>query len=80
MFYAFVTDCGLPPVVVNATAAEYSTTLLGSTATYTCDVGFWIIGCSVIKCLFSGWETQPQCVSGKSCCMQQSVTHKKPYM
>jgi len=61
----FVTDCGAPPVVVNATTAEYSTTLLGSTATYTCDIGFEISGSGVISCLSSGWEGGPQCVTGE---------------
>jgi len=61
---SFVADCGPPPVVVNATAAEYSTTLLGSTATYTCNVGFEINGSGVISCLSSGWEGGPQCVTG----------------
>jgi len=62
--YSFVSDCGPPPVVVNAPAAEYSSTLLGSTATYTCDVGFGINGSRVINCLSSGWDEEPQCVTG----------------
>jgi len=66
-YYFFVTDCGLPPFVVNATAALNSTTLLGSTATYTCDVGFVMNGSGVINCLSSGWEAEPICVTGSDC-------------
>jgi len=68
--YSFVADCGPPPVVVNVSAAEYSTTLLGSTATFTCDVGFGINGSGVISCLSSGWEAAPECVKGDDCVNQ----------
>lgn len=54
-------DCGPPPVVVNAAAALYSATLLGTTATYTCNVFYEIEGPDVIECLSSGWETAPHC-------------------
>ena len=63
--YFFFVDCGPPPFVVNASAAVYSTTLLGSTATYTCDVGFGINGSEVINCRSSGWDAEPQCVTGE---------------
>jgi len=65
--YSLITDCGPPPVVVNAAVAVYSTTLLGSTATFTCDVGFGINGSGVISCLSSGWEAGPECVTGDDC-------------
>jgi len=63
LYFSFA-DCGPPPVVVNASAAEYSSTLLGSTATYTCIDGFGINGSEVIGCVSSGWEAEPQCVTG----------------
>jgi len=53
--------CGLPPDVENAAAPVYSATLLESTATYTCDAGFEMIGSGDIKCVQSGWETGPEC-------------------
>ena len=65
--YFFVSDCGPPPVVVNATAALNSATLLGSTATYSCDVGLGINGSEVISCTSSGWDEEPQCVTGDNC-------------
>ena len=52
-------------MVENATAPVYSATLLGSTATYTCNVGLGIIGSSVVVCQLSGWEATPQCVTGE---------------
>ena len=56
-------DCGPPPVVENAAAAFFSVTLLGSTATYTCYLGFEVKGSDVIECLSSGWQTAPHCRS-----------------
>ena len=75
---SFITDCGPLPVVVNAPAAVYSNTLLGSTASYTCNVGFGIMGCRVIKCLFSGWETEPQCVTGNGFFYMYVIIRYKP--
>jgi len=65
--YSFITDCGSPPVGINAAVAVYSTTLLGSTASYTCDVGFGINGSGVISCISSGWEALSECVKGDDC-------------
>lgn len=62
--FIYIQGCGPPPVVVNAAAPEYSSTLLGSKATYTCNDGFGINGSDVIECLLSGWEATPQCVTG----------------
>ena len=53
--------CGPPPDVENAAAPAYSDTELGSTATYTCDAGFGIIGSGDIQCTSSGWEAGPKC-------------------
>ena len=64
-FLLYAQDCGPPPVVKNAAAPVYSTTLLGSMATYTCNSGFAMNGSDAIKCILSGWETAPQCVTGK---------------
>ena len=56
-------------MVVNAATPVYSVTLLGSTAVYTCNVGFGISGTGVVNCLSSGWETEPQCLTGRLCLM-----------
>jgi len=61
-----VQGCGPPPTVVNAEAALYSATLVGSTAMYICNGGFKINGSDVIKCHLSGWEAEPQCLKGIS--------------
>jgi len=53
--------CGTPPDVENAAAPVYSATVLGSTATYTCDAGFRMIGSVDIQCTSSGWEAGPEC-------------------
>ena len=66
-FSIFNLDCDLPPTIMNAPTAVFSATLLGSTATYTCDVGFGISGSGVINCLSAGWEAVPQCVTGIDC-------------
>ena len=52
-------------MVENATTPVYSATLLGSTATYTCNVGLGIIGSSVVVCQLSGWEATPHCETGE---------------
>ena len=62
-----ILGCGPPPVVENAAPAVYSATLLGSTASYTCNAGFGIRGSVTIKCLSEGWESEPQCVTGDLC-------------
>jgi len=62
---SYAQGCGPPPVVENATAPVYSATLLGSTATYSCNAGFGINGSSVVVCQLSGWEATPQCVKGE---------------
>jgi len=69
-------DCSPPPVVENAAVPVYSYTLLGSTATYSCNDGFVISGPEIINCLLSGWEAAPQCVTGKPAVFE---TNQKTY-
>ena len=56
-------DCGLPPVVSDATVATPGGTLEGSTATYTCDSGFGLAsGDATLTCVSGMWTvTAPTC-------------------
>ena len=81
IIFLLFADCGSPPVIVNAAAPVYFYTLLGSTATYTCNTGFGISGPEIIRCLSSGWEAAPQCVTGTPfafiCLLQKKINFSK---
>ena len=57
------TDCGDPGTPTNGQHSHSSTTY-NSVVTYTCDVGYTLLGLSIRKCLYTGrWTgSVPQCI------------------
>ena len=62
-----ILDCGSPSVVTNGQYA-FTTTTYGSTATYTCNANYGIVGSSTILCLAAGsWDSNtPSCIVGET--------------
>jgi hypothetical protein len=55
-------DCGIPPIMINGTRT-FTTTTLGSTASYACNRGFTNIGLATLTCSATGsWGTAGICV------------------
>ncbi|XP_052773190.1 sushi, von Willebrand factor type A, EGF and pentraxin domain-containing protein 1-like [Mya arenaria] len=56
--------CGSPVLIANGTTV-YNSTAVGSTASYTCQSGFTLVGPDLVTCLENGtgyWSTEPECV------------------
>ena len=57
-----LTGCGTPETVANAQITGPSSLTVGSTATYTCNPGYRLVGNEQIVCQNNGqWTTRPTC-------------------
>ncbi|KAH3725900.1 hypothetical protein DPMN_051753 [Dreissena polymorpha] len=70
-------DCAvLTPPAEGAVDRNSGTTVIGGTATYTCNNGFVVTGTAVSTCTVVGWDTAaPSC--GRYCCSVHSLKENK---
>ncbi|XP_052249885.1 sushi, von Willebrand factor type A, EGF and pentraxin domain-containing protein 1-like isoform X3 [Dreissena polymorpha] len=75
MYPTCIPGCGLPPVVANGSPRPGYTMTVNSTAAYTCERGYQLVGEEVITCSFIAgneipqWTTPPMCtiISAPKC-------------
>ncbi len=66
------TSCGCPPTVTSGSYEMPINTVVGTSMTYSCDIGFTLSGSATITCLNSGnWSTLPSCTGIMNTCMHE---------